>query len=154
MCFYNDGEYATIWRESDPRARKQYKCYECGGTIIVGEKYRCVFTVFEGDAGTYRTCSRCVRLRDAIREVEIAAGCSASESQPSLGGLYDEVSESDGWQHYADQYARLHPGEYIRWPIGLDKDQLANDYENYYCETWGHNAPDEAVMIGGEAGGA
>ncbi len=152
MCFYHDGEYATVWRESEHKARKQHKCCECGKAIRIGETYSSVFCVSEGYASTSRTCPRCSRLRKAIKEVEMAEGCSAHESQPSLGGLFMEVGDSDGgWHHYADEYARLHPGEYFPWPIELDKDQLADDYENYYCEKWGHEAPDDLVMIGGEA---
>lgn len=40
-------------------AKKEHKCYECGGRIIVGEKYEYVSALWEGDFCVFKTCERC-----------------------------------------------------------------------------------------------
>ena len=45
------------------KARVSHKCEECGGKILVGEKYEHVFGVWEGSASTFKTCERCVDIR-------------------------------------------------------------------------------------------
>jgi hypothetical protein len=111
MCFYVD-EYAEVWRESTPKARKEYKCDECGGAILAGETYRCIFTIFESQPDTFRECQKCQAVRAAIAKIEHARGCEGQEAIAPMGGLAEAISD-DSPDHYglmrydedADEYA-------------------------------------------------
>jgi DNA-directed RNA polymerase subunit RPC12/RpoP len=46
------------------RARKSYKCTECGDEIALGRLYEYTWGVWDGRQSTYRTCARCVNVRD------------------------------------------------------------------------------------------
>jgi len=59
MCAIDDAEPVDVWRASYPRARKQYKCEECGRLIEIGELHGYVFTAYEGRGWTFRTCRHC-----------------------------------------------------------------------------------------------
>lgn len=72
MCSYDEGEPASVFQQSTPRARKTYRCEECGAGIVPGERYEYVFGVWEGAAFTYRTCLDCVAVIDAWRKVSMA----------------------------------------------------------------------------------
>ena len=65
ICAHDGGEdYAAIYKETFPAAKKTYKCCECGGEIKAGEKYHCVTGLWDGVWATYRTCMPCNRIRD------------------------------------------------------------------------------------------
>lgn len=97
MCFDYDG-YSEVWNETTPRARKPYRCCECGGTIAKGEQYRNVFSVYEGDAMTSRTCLACERVREIIQRAEEDAGCSGNETICPIGELRDAIRDAyDGY---------------------------------------------------------
>jgi hypothetical protein len=59
MSQYGDGEYCPVWTESSPVARKEHRCHACGETIRVGDRYRYIFSVFDGDGNTTKRCVRC-----------------------------------------------------------------------------------------------
>lgn len=46
------------------RAQKAHSCHECAGGVRVGERYESAFVLVEGRAQTYRTCCRCLALRE------------------------------------------------------------------------------------------
>lgn len=46
------------------RAKKEYRCCECGEAIQPGEKYEYVWGVWEGKQSIYRTCDTCRRIRN------------------------------------------------------------------------------------------
>jgi hypothetical protein len=69
MCEINDGERSQVWRESIHRARKPYTCRVCRAPIAVGDLYGLVFSVFDGEADTERSCFACdVARRDFYDE--------------------------------------------------------------------------------------
>lgn len=57
-------EPADVYRDQMHRARKPYRCGECGRDIAPGETYRYTFSVYEGHAGTDRTCAHCAVMQD------------------------------------------------------------------------------------------
>lgn len=56
-----DGQCEVFNRGMVKRSRKEYRCCECSRIIPVGSPYERTFTVFEGDAETYHTCTICNR---------------------------------------------------------------------------------------------
>lgn len=95
MCFYSDG-YCTVYEQKDiKKSRKVFKCSDCFKVVPVGSSYMSIFTVFEGDANTFKICNLCRSLREGIVQVEIAEGCSRSEAEPLLGDMIGQLRESD-----------------------------------------------------------
>lgn len=112
-----------------------HRCCECDGVIHAGEVARryylqqysccrkceyvpddedareleppCVGGHDYGESQESWTCPDCLTLLDAIKAVELAAGCDSHESQPRLGRLFDDVEAGDGWDHYAAGFQRL-----------------------------------------------
>jgi hypothetical protein len=85
MCGCEDGEPATVWRRSLPRARKAHTCYECERVIAAGELYERSVALFEGEWTSTAVCSKCIAIREAWHDVE---GCWAL-----YGALRDDVRE-------------------------------------------------------------
>jgi hypothetical protein len=64
MCMIEGAERGEVYSERMQRARKPYRCGECGRGIAIGETYRYAFSVYEGHADTYRTCGHCTVMQD------------------------------------------------------------------------------------------
>ena len=67
-CCY-DGDGAEVYRKTNPKAKKQHKCDECGHIIQPGEVYARTFTIYEGTPDTYIACERCDDLMEAFSDV-------------------------------------------------------------------------------------
>lgn len=63
-CDYDLPEFCT---ESYPKARKQYRCYECGGFILPGEKHEYTAGKWDGELRYFRTCERCHDIRKWVQ---------------------------------------------------------------------------------------
>ncbi len=59
-CDYEPFEFYHV---TEPIARKQWKCCECGGEIQPGERYERAATKFEGIFECYKTCLTCATIR-------------------------------------------------------------------------------------------
>lgn len=66
MCGCDDMDGPSVFREKTVKARKLYKCYECGTKINPGELCDYIFGVWEGDVSSFYTCEKCVDLRDSL----------------------------------------------------------------------------------------
>jgi hypothetical protein len=87
MCYCDDYYPPTVFREKNVKARKPHKCSECYRVITVGETYRSVFGVWEGNAQTFHWCAHC----DAAQTVVAAVtDCRCY----SFGGLWDDFHET------------------------------------------------------------
>jgi len=53
-----DSDAPEFYNESRPRARKEYKCCECGGAIRVGESHKKITGKWDS-VETFRTCADC-----------------------------------------------------------------------------------------------
>lgn len=51
--------FCQVWIPKTRRASRPYKCCECGEPIKPGELYEHLFTKYEDDIGTHRTCMFC-----------------------------------------------------------------------------------------------
>jgi hypothetical protein len=58
--FYDAPEFVTT---SLRRARKPYRCGECGDPISVGDLYEYAAGKWDGRFSCFRTCARCVNVR-------------------------------------------------------------------------------------------
>lgn len=87
MCFYSDENGPSVFREKRTKARKVHKCSECEGEIAVGEVYRNIFGVWDGEYNVFKICEPCEQLRARIKQHELAEGCRADEAVCPLGGL-------------------------------------------------------------------
>ena len=71
MSEYGDGDYCSVWSETDPKARKEHVCDACHETIAPGRKYHRTFSIFEGTPNTNVRCERCqaifVHLTERMR---------------------------------------------------------------------------------------
>lgn len=93
-----DCDQPDVYRESFPRARKQYQCCECRSFIQPGDQYQHVFGVWDGDAGTFKTCLSCAELIAVYRHVtgECLCHCQLRESIQDyafVGGHWHSVPE-------------------------------------------------------------
>lgn len=96
MCFDYDGT-CDIYDHTQPKARKEYRCGECGRTIARGEQYHRAEGLYDGKWFTEIWCSRCEAVRQKIHDHEIAEGCTGAEAWPPHGGLREALLESDGY---------------------------------------------------------
>lgn len=92
MCFYYD-EYAELYREKVVKAKKEHKCSECYKSILKGETYQYIFTIFQGDASVIKICPICRDKRQKIHDIEINHGCKEHEAWPPFGALMECVDE-------------------------------------------------------------
>lgn len=66
-CDYDPPEF--YHRKETAAAKKEHKCTECGCIIKIGESYERVRGKWEGCISTFKTCSDCWELRDALDEM-------------------------------------------------------------------------------------
>ena len=64
------------------KARKVYKCCECGDSIAPGERYERFTANFDGEFCSYKTCIACADIRESFSDVAIYGG-----------GLWEEMHE-------------------------------------------------------------
>lgn len=69
---YYDNPPSAFWKTS-PRARKTHRCYECGTTIQIGERYRCVAGIWDRQFERFTICTPCARLQDYMLEIDAPA---------------------------------------------------------------------------------
>jgi hypothetical protein len=69
LCIeWADYDWSTEFcRESTRRARKPYRCCECGDVIAVGDLHEYVAGKSGGEFWNYRTCAVCAEIRDAFK---------------------------------------------------------------------------------------
>ena len=63
---YCDWDAPTFYHRENRTARKQHKCDECGVSIVPGECYEHVRGKWDGDVGVFKTCPRCLALREWV----------------------------------------------------------------------------------------
>jgi hypothetical protein len=56
----------AIYHAERCKARKAYRCYECGSAIAAGERYERAASLYDGSWVIARTCCRCLEARDYI----------------------------------------------------------------------------------------
>lgn len=69
------------------KARREHVCCECKEIIKVGSNYQYVHGVYDAHWYTYKTCQRCVTIRDDY--------CSSGFV---YGWLYEQIGECLGYE--------------------------------------------------------
>jgi hypothetical protein len=88
-----DCDQPAVYRVRIQRARNAHICCECRGPIAPSDSHEYVFGVWDGDPGSFRTCSHCLELRAWVTEVADCEPChselikSASEELRNMTGL-------------------------------------------------------------------
>jgi hypothetical protein len=77
-----DYEMPSFYNSTIRRARKLYRCDECPGEIRPREQYEFVSGKWDGYVGTYRTCERCVEIRQWVKNnVPCACFCHGNNDE-------------------------------------------------------------------------
>ena len=63
ICDFDADQQPEFIRYSEVRARKEYKCCECGSPIHAGATYEYVVGKWEGDFDSFKTCIPCAAIR-------------------------------------------------------------------------------------------
>lgn len=84
---YCDYDTPQVYNSRIAKARKQYRCEECGSSIPAGDQYERVFGVCYGDTFEAFTCKRCLLLRQWVKN-NIPCTCWAH------GNLHDDLRSS------------------------------------------------------------
>ncbi|KAF1071996.1 hypothetical protein [Variovorax sp.] len=82
-CFC-DYEPAAFYCATEYTARKEHRCHECGRAIEPGQRYEKAAAKWEGSVSSYKTCSRCVALREHLK-AHVSCFCWAH------GNMLDDV---------------------------------------------------------------
>ena len=66
-CYCDVDEYWKVYNKTNPIARKQHKCNECGAPIMPGQRYEYVFGLLSDGGHSYKTCQHCTDARDYLK---------------------------------------------------------------------------------------
>jgi len=103
VCDYDPAEFYSATMQ---KARKVHSCEECGkDRIQVGEIYERAVGKWEGDVTTFKTCCRCIALREFVK-AHVPCFCWAH------GNIIDDAIQTAA--HYADETDGLLFGAYRR----------------------------------------
>jgi len=83
-CDYDPPEF---YRKRSPKARKEHRCEECNRPIKPGDRYEYVTAKWEGYLSSFRTCQRCVDLRQWVKN-NVPCFCWTH------GGLLEDAEEA------------------------------------------------------------
>ena len=143
MCFtFDDYDWsASICEIVDKPAEKDCRCEECGELIKAGDQIKSIFMQEEescqicmehsddpglgpvephvcefGNTWSAVICEGCIKLRESIRQHELAAGCPEWSAVPAWGMMRDELWEHDDRVDYVNAAVASYP-ELITHPI-------------------------------------
>lgn len=92
-----DGPYPSFYHTKHPIARKAHRCDECCRAIRPGEKYERVTANWEGVIGTYKTCPRCLALREYVKaHVPCFCWYHTNMIEDALGTAHHYAHEAPG----------------------------------------------------------
>ena len=99
-----DCNQPAVYRPKIQRARKAHTCHECSSQIAPGESHQYVFGVWDGDPGSFRTCSSCLELRSWATDVADCQPChgelveGAGEELRNMSGPWTPQVRQQWWQ--------------------------------------------------------
>jgi hypothetical protein len=106
-------EYPEFYSCEMPKARKEHKCCECLGTIIVGETYQYIAGYWPTVNGlsVFKTCAGCLKIRKTLCE----SFCMSGEI--AFGELLEYVEESgcDSLMRQFAENAKARGSEVGKW---------------------------------------
>lgn len=114
FCDYEMPEFCHIELR---KARKEHRCDECGRIIERGDTYENVHGKWDGRLDTFKTCSRCLALKEWVR-THVPCFCWA------YGNVREDALETA--RSYADQAPGLLFGAYRR-EVAIRRGRKFND---------------------------
>lgn len=93
-CFC-DYEAPTFYNKKTPKANRLHCCEECGGAIKAGEQYEYVAGHWDGSFGAFKTCQRCLNLREYVK-AHVPCFCWAHGNM-----IEDAINTAEGWNREA-----------------------------------------------------
>jgi hypothetical protein len=93
-CFC-DYEMPAVYSTSTPKAKKEHCCEECQRAIHPGEQYERVWGIWDGYASTFKTCQRCLNLREYVK-AHVPCFCWAHANM-----IEDAINTAEGWNREA-----------------------------------------------------
>jgi hypothetical protein len=103
-CFC-DYEAPEFYHKETRKARNAHRCSECCRVIEPGESYEHVHGKWDGEVGTFKTCPRCLALKEWVK-AHVPCFCWAH------GNIVDDAIETA--RHYAHHAPGLMFGAYRR----------------------------------------
>jgi len=94
FCDYDPPEFYSQRMQT---AKKEHRCEECGKPICTGETYENVSGKWDGRFDTFKTCTRCLALKDWVK-AHVPCFCWAH------GNIREDALET------AREYGRQAPG--------------------------------------------
>lgn len=103
-----DYDPPAVFHDETRKARKEYRCGECGGKIQPGETYEHVWGVWGSHAETHRTCKNCFALREYVQaHVPCFCWVYGNMLEMAMESLADHNNECPGlWFGGARLYIR------------------------------------------------
>jgi len=96
-----DYDKPSFFSEVHHTARKTHRCSECGRHIQPGERYAKVAGKWDGRFGTFRRCSNCESVANALKD-RLPCYCDM------FGGLWETISDG-----YMDDLLEAETGDYF-----------------------------------------
>lgn len=132
MYWENGPESRLIFsKNSEPVAKKEHECCECGKTIKIGEKYSYFVGCWNDDGnqfGTYKTCSECEKDWNEI--LDIFHANREHEALRVFGSLEEAVQDAfdAGFLTESDQLIK----EWLDIEPEVDIDNLSPEKKEEY----------------------
>ena len=101
-CDYDPPEFCHV---EIRKARKEHKCEECSGRILVGERYEYTRGKWDGDISNFKICERCYDIRQWTKN-NVPCLCWA------YGNIIDDCKEAiyQAWERAPTETAGLRFG--------------------------------------------
>lgn len=91
---YDEGPVAEFYRSEVRRARKEYRCDECGDPIEPGDLHEHAVGKWDGEIMSFRTCARCCNVRRDYFD-SVAHGCMVDDWEAEHGFDYRDGIPAD-----------------------------------------------------------
>lgn len=92
MCMIDEADVRSkVHCSTNPKARKNYRCWECGRTIEKGERYRRIVMLCDGDWSSTPVCAHC-----AVAVDWLSVQCGGTLLGEVIGDIEAHVEEYQG----------------------------------------------------------
>lgn len=92
---YCDYDAPEFYHQENRKAKKEHRCSECARAIEPGETYEHVRGKWNGDVDTFKTCPRCLALKEWVR-AHVPCFCWAHGNI-----IEDAIETARGYAHEA-----------------------------------------------------
>lgn len=97
MCQLDFDEMASVWDETQVKARKAHRCDCCDGPILPGEVYLKHFSLHDGYVCSEKVCAACRPMRAAFLAAHGSTGTPGS-----MRPLLDQCIEAEADEGHED----------------------------------------------------